>query len=205
VHACGSPDAVSNKCWRDRRRVSHRLRSVSDMAPTPTNQQAAAPFHTSVIAAATSHEKAGVLEQLLEDHPELVEEAARLVSALLMFAPADAIADEVAAQLGSLGFEDLGGRAGRTPAGGYVHETDAAWEVLEEALEPFLTDMRRRSTLGFGESATSMASGIIAGIDRLRGAPDGQLIAFAGDDAIDTLTETVLDLADDLGIVTSEI
>jgi len=168
------------------------------MAFTPLDRQATVPGDTSVVAAATSHEKARVLEQLLAAHPELVEEAEGLVSALLLSATADATADEVADQLGSLGFEDLASRAGRIPGRGYIHETDAAWELLEEALEPFLADMRRHANLGFVESAASIASGAITGLGRLRRAPDGQLIAFAGDDTIDTLTETVLDLADEL-------
>jgi hypothetical protein len=104
----------------------------------------------------------------------------------------------------SLGFEDLAARAGRIPGRGYVDETDAAWELLDEALEPFLAEMRRRATLGFIDASASIATGTIAGLRRLQDAPDGQLIAFAGDDAIDTLTETVLYLADNLRIELDE-
>jgi len=167
------------------------------MAPTPNNRQANVDSDTSVLAVATSLEKNTVLERLLAAHPELFEEAKGLASRLMSSARAEEIANEVAHQLGSLGFEELAGRTGRIPGRGYVHETDAAWELLEESLEPFLADIRRRAALGFAEAAAAIASGTIAGLDRLRGAPDGQLIAFAGDDAVDTLTETVLDLADD--------
>ena len=174
------------------------------MTLTPLDKQAAARDNTPVLAATTSQEKATLLKQLLVAHPELVEEAESLAGAVLMSATADAIADDVADRLGSLGFEDLAARAGRIPGRGYVHETDAAWEVLKESIEPFLADMRRRATLGFMDASASIASGTIAGLRRLPGAQDGQLIAFAGDDAIDTLTETVLDLADDLRIELDE-
>lgn len=168
------------------------------MTLTPLNNRATATGDSPVLAAATPHEKNTVIERLLAAHPELVEEAEDLVSALMLSTTAGEIADEVAGQLGALGIEELAGRAGRVPGRGYVHETDAAWELLEEALEPFLADMRRHAELGFVESAASIAAGILAGLGRLHRAPDGQLIAFAGDDAIDALTETVLGLADDL-------
>jgi hypothetical protein len=170
------------------------------MTLTPLTKRATTTGDSPVLAAATPHEKSIVLEQLLAAHPELVEETEDLVSALMLSTTADEIEDEVADQLGSLGIEELACRAGRIPGRGYVHETDAAWELLEVALEPFLTDIRRHTDLGFVESAASIASGTIAGLGRLRGAPDGRLIAFAGEDAIDTLTESVLGLVDDVSL-----
>lgn len=80
---------------------------------------------------------------------------------------------------------------------GYVHETDAAWELLEETLEPFLTDIRLRADLGFVDAATTLIAGTVTG---LHGAAGGSLIAFAGDDAIDALTDTIICLADDIGL-----
>ncbi|MCP3936395.1 MAG: hypothetical protein GY708_13595 [Actinomycetia bacterium] len=171
---------------------------------TPQDMPAAMNDDTAVLEAATSLEKNTVLERILGAHPELIEEAEGLVSGLLSSASAEGTADDVTRQLGSLGFEELAGRAGRIPDRGYVHETDAAWELLEEALDPFLTDIRRRAVLGFAAAAAAIASGTIVGLNRLRGAPDGQLVAFAGDDAIDTLTETVLDLADHLRLDVDE-
>lgn len=163
-----------------------------------------APRAIRVVAAATPQEKARVLDQLLGARPELIGEAEVLLRALLSSTTAEAIADEVTGVLGSLGFEELAGRAGRIPGRGYVHETDAAWELLEEALEPFLADVRRLHSVGLGESAAAIASGTVAGLERLRRAPDGQLIAFAGDDAIDTMTESVRGLADDLRLELDE-
>jgi hypothetical protein len=42
----------------------------------------------------------------------------------------------------------LGARVGRVRGRGYVHETDAAWELVEEAIEPFRSDIERRAALG---------------------------------------------------------
>ncbi len=165
------------------------------MPSTPLDQ-ASTTGDSPVLAAATPQERSIVLEQLLAAHPELVTETENLLTALLL----STTADEVADRLGALGIEELACTAGRVPGRGYVHETDAAWELLEEILEPFLTEISRHAELGFGESAASIAAGTVAGLGRLHRAPDGQLIAFAGDDAIDTFTETVHGLADNLGL-----
>jgi hypothetical protein len=174
------------------------------MEHTSQNSQDTITSNTSVLAVATPLEKNTVLEQLLAAHLDLIEEAEGLASGQMSSADAEEIAHELVHQLGSLGFEELAGRAGRIPGRGYVDENEAAWELLEEALDPFLTDIRRRAVLGFAQAAAAIAGGAIAGLDRLRGAPDGQLIAFAGDDALDTLTETVHDLADHLGLDVNE-
>ncbi|MCP4960301.1 MAG: hypothetical protein GY925_13665 [Actinomycetia bacterium] len=174
------------------------------MEHTSQDSQDSITSNASVLAVATPLEKNTVLEQLLAAHLDLIDEAEGLASGLLSSASAEQIAHELAHQLGSLGFEELPGRAGRIPGRGYVNETDAAWELLEEALDPFLTDIRRRAVLGFAQAAAAIAGGAIAGLDRLREAPDGQLIALAGEDAVDTLTETVLDLAEHLQLDVDE-
>lgn len=174
------------------------------MEHTSQNSQDTITSNTSVLAAAKPLEKNTVLEQLLAAHLDLIEEAEGLASGLMSSANAEQIAHELAHQLGSLGFEELAGRAGRIPGRGYVDENEAAWELLEEALEPFLNDIRRRAALGFTQAAAAIATGTIAGLDRLREKPDGQLIAFAGDDAVDTLADTVVDLADNLQLELDE-
>ncbi len=95
--------------------MTHPLPSVHEMAPTPHNRQATVDSDTSVLAVATSLEKNTVLEQILGAHSELIEEAEGLVSGLLSSANAEETADDVTRQLGSLGFEELAGRAGRIP------------------------------------------------------------------------------------------
>ena len=46
---------------------------------------------------------------------------------------ADAVAGEVTSALVGLGIEELNGRAGYRPGMGYVHEVEAADEILDEA------------------------------------------------------------------------
>jgi hypothetical protein len=54
----------------------------------------------------------------------------------------------------------------------YVEPTQAAWELLEEAVEPWNADIERRGTLGFTESASVIMVGVITGLRRCEPAPE---------------------------------
>lgn len=116
-----------------------------------------------VLASLTPIERGLVLDALLVAHPELSDEAEALASGLLSSPSADQVAFEVELALTGIPLEDLAARAGRVPGRGYVHETDAAWELIEEVLAPFLADLERRITLDFLEAAATVAVGIVAG------------------------------------------
>lgn len=47
----------------------------------------------------------------------------------------------------AMDYDDLNARAGRHEWG-YVEPTEAAWEILEETVEPFREDMKRHLDLG---------------------------------------------------------
>lgn len=66
---------------------------------------------------------------------------------------------------------------------GSVHErSEAAWELVEAAIEPFRSDMDRRAALGLLDAATNLAIGIIAGLYRAREPEMGTVLAYAGED-----------------------
>lgn len=88
-----------------------------------------------------------VLDRLLAAHSELSSEAEEIAKAMLENVSPELIADEVENALTSVDLEDLGGRAGRHEWG-YVEPNEAAGELLEEALEPFLADLKRHIELG---------------------------------------------------------
>jgi hypothetical protein len=81
-----------------------------------------------------------------------------------------------------------------------VHEADAAWEIVEEAVEPFLADMRRRASLGLAGSAAVVATGVVAGLYRVDPPEEGSVLAYAGPDVPGELADAVLDEAGRLGI-----
>ncbi len=157
------------------------------------------PPPTPALDALSGTEHSRILAQLLTSHPELRSEAEDTARRLLDDASVDAIAERVASALEELPLHALAMRSGRIRGLGYVHETDAAWEILEEAVEPFLVDLRRRASLGLG-AAVAVAAGIVAGLYRCREPEDGTVVAYAGPDSLSELADQVVDEANQLGV-----
>jgi hypothetical protein len=135
-----------------------------------------------------------VLRALIARHPELAADAEQLSRAAVTQVDAEAIAAEVEDAVLALDLDDLNAWAGRQRRG-YVEPTEAAWELLEEALEPFLDEMRRRVELGFEAAAVATCRGIVLGLYRCRGQTTDKVLGWAEDfpgeaagEAIGTLT-----------------
>ncbi len=120
-------------------------------------------------------ERAGVFEQLLQRHPELQSEADRLARKLLADAEQEGVAEEVEMDLRSLSSDALHDRAG-PQRWGYVEPTEAAWELLGEAVEVYDGQVARLLKLGMVRAATDTALGLVAGLYRCRGCEDGDLL-----------------------------
>ncbi len=101
---------------------------------------------------------------------------------------AEVVANEVARNLQRIPLEALAARAGRR-RGGYVHETDAAWALLEETVQPYVDDLQRRARLGLTDAAGQLAQGLVAGLYRCRDAQDSTVLGYAGEDAAEQLAE----------------
>lgn len=145
-------------------------------------------------------ERAEVLIALIEEQATLLPEAERHARKLLEDASAETIADEVADALQGIPLEDLAARAGREPGYGYVHETEAAMWLVEEAVEPFVDDLRRRAGLGTREAASQIALGVLTGLDRCQDAVDGSVLAYAGPDTPGELADWVVSKASEAGL-----
>lgn len=126
-----------------------------------------------MFAVLTAAERAEVLDSLMREHPELAVEAEHLASELLSSVS-----------------------AGR----GYVDETEAARELVEQAIEPFRSDTERRAGFGHADAATSLAIGIVAGLYLVREPETGTVLAQAGEEATNEIADNVLQLAERLGI-----
>ena len=92
-------------------------------------------------AAETKH----LLATILDAHPELVAEAADLADAQLGDLTLEDVAEDVMFELGLLHVEDIWERSGAQLDGQYVEPIEAAWEVVEEAVAPFIEDLARIS------------------------------------------------------------
>lgn len=160
------------------------------------------PRPTPALDALSGTEHARILAQLLTSHPELRPDAEDAARRLLGDASIEVVAASVVCALDELPLDALAMRSGRIRGRGYVHETEAAWEIVEEAVEPFLADLRRRAGLGL-DAAADVAAGIVAGLYQCREPADGTVVAYAGPDSLSELADEVMSEASKLGVVLS--
>jgi len=112
-------------------------------------------------------EAQAVLSALLKEHPQLRERAEEIARSLMGDISFEGVAADVEWALTSLDLDDLDGRAGRHDSG-YVSPTEAAWELLQEAIEPMIQDMERRRDLGLASGALEMSKGLLLGLYTVR-------------------------------------
>jgi hypothetical protein len=134
-------------------------------AARPQSSSKPATVSTQVLDRLGSDELAAVLRSLLKSHPDLRTEAEKIAVEVVSAPSVDAIADEVLTNVEDLDMDDLNSRAGRH-SWGYVEPTDAAWELLEQAVEDALADMKRRMELGLEVAAEAICTGIVVGLSQ---------------------------------------
>jgi hypothetical protein len=114
----------------------------------------------SALAVSSDGEKAAVLDELVAADHELKDRAERAARARLAQVDADDVTNAVVAALLALDQEALAARAGRTRSGS-VEPTEAAWSLLEAAVEPWPEDITRRAGLGLTEAARRLGLGTL--------------------------------------------
>jgi hypothetical protein len=135
-------------------------------------------------------EAAGVLRALLERHPELRDEAREMATAAVTQVDPESLAEDVEQALACVSEEDFEGRAGRH-SWGYVSPDEAAYELLDEALEAFLADMKRLVELGHEEAALATCLGIVLGLHRLTDRKSHDVLEWAPDFAAEAACQAV--------------
>jgi hypothetical protein len=93
---------------------------------------------------------------------------------------ADAIAEEVLWALESLEVEEVWDRAG-PKRDGYVETSEAAGEMLSEALRPFRDEMARYNNLGMADEAMYTCLGILSGLYRFEDESESEFKDWAAD------------------------
>jgi hypothetical protein len=149
----------------------------------------------SALDALSAAEKATVLDELLAARPDLRELAETNAARLLKDAGRSTVADDVESALKWLAIDELNTRAGHRPGFGYVDPGEAADEILDEALQPFLDDLQRRADLGVGSAATEVATGILLGLYNCREGNSETLLEYAPDYAAERASVVVSDCA----------
>jgi len=90
------------------------------------------------------------------------------------------IAAEIEDEIRALDYEDLNARAG-SHEWGYVEPSEAAVEILEETLEPFVEDLKRHLELGLEAEALEICKGLVLGCYRLSEREGGEVLGWAPD------------------------
>lgn len=128
-----------------------------------------------VLVALTAEEKAEVLDRLTAADPDIATSAGTVAVAMLVAVSVDDVAERIEDTLRALDQDDLAARAGPTRFG-YTEPTQAAWELLEEALEPWLKDIVRRASLGLADAAIAIAVGSITALRNVDGCDHDELL-----------------------------
>ncbi len=134
----------------------------------------------SVLDSLKPEEAQAVLRRLLAAHPGLGAEAEQIARSFLSEASFEAVADEVEDAVRALDLDDLHGRAGRH-SWGYVEPSQAAQDLLEEAVDPFLEGMKRQFGRGLASEALEICKGIVLGLYRVRGRDADEFMGWAPD------------------------
>jgi len=152
------------------------------MTPTRSRKRAAsARERRKLVDAVDGAEAKRLLSALLAAHPELLAETADLADAQLRAVVMEDVAEDVASVLEELCVEDVWGRAGAQPDGSYVEPSEAAWDLVEETLAPYLRELERRVALGRREEATAVCQGTLLGLYRISQGGGDSLDGWAPD------------------------
>ncbi|MGH3621314.1 MAG: hypothetical protein ACRDQ5_05915 [Sciscionella sp.] len=143
------------------------------------------------MAALSAAEKATVLDELLAARPDLQELAETCAVRLMSNEDRAAVAADVEDALRSQDIAELNSRAGYRPGHGYVHPVEAADEILDEALDPFLHDLERRAALGMTTAAVELAVGILLGLYECRDGDSETLLEYCPDYAAERAAQVV--------------
>lgn len=169
----------SREAWEDSARA--RTRST----PVPRT-----PFTSQL----KPEESAAVLRALLDRNRGLRAEAEVIARSMLTRVGQDEVARAVEQAVLGADPEQLAARSGRK-RWGYVEASEAAWGLLEEALDPFFADMKRLVALGVEEAAVATCGGIVQGLYGVRDSGDDRVLAYAVDFPAETAGHAMATLA----------
>jgi len=120
---------------------------------------------SSPVGSLSGEELLQVVRQLLRRHPELRPEVEEIARRLLGHVNVDEVAAQVLRSLTGLRVESIAERTGFDGVG-HLPASEAAYELLEEAVEPYLDDMARQHRQGLKDAAARTCLGIIEGLNR---------------------------------------
>jgi hypothetical protein len=106
-----------------------------------------------------------ILRLLAKEDPKVAKRIEQIAIEYLSDVDIEDIASEVYFELDSIEVEEVWDRSGRT-RNGYVEPTEMACQMSEEALEPFVEEMKKYQKLSMFVEAKNYCIGILKGIRR---------------------------------------
>lgn len=110
----------------------------------------------------TPDEALAILKHLAEEDADLARRIEQIGRKRLTGVDVEDIADQVHSDLDALPVEEVWDRAERSDE--YLEPGEAAWEMFEETLNPFMCEMKRYQELSMRLEAKRYCMGILQGI-----------------------------------------
>ncbi len=123
-------------------------------------------------------EAAEVLRRLLKARTDLANEAERIAKAVLAEVSFEDTAFEVEDAVAGVDIDDVFARSGRHEWG-YVEPGEAALEILDSAVEPFIEDIKRQAALDLEAEALETCKGVVLGLYRFAQESKDEVLQWA--------------------------
>ena len=120
-----------------------------------------------ILETISPEEALAVLKRLAASDSRIRKKAEEIAAELIGDVDVDDVAEELLWELDSIPVEDVWDKSGPT-RDGYVDPGDCAWQLLEDALEPFTRQLHKCQELSLKEQAKLHCMGILKGIHRFQ-------------------------------------
>jgi len=132
-----------------------------------------------------------ILKKLVKEDASLLKKIEHAALEYFKEVKVKNIADEVFLELDSLEVEDVWDQSGSTRYG-YVDPVEKAWEMFEDAIEPYLDELKKCQDLKMNKEAKKHCMGILKGIYQFEKESESEYKDWAVD-APREILERVLD------------
>ena len=133
-----------------------------------------------ILAEISADDAFAILKRLAKDDLKVANRIEQIAIDYLCDVDIEDIASQVYFDLDSIKVEEVWNRSGRT-RNGYVEPTEMAFQMFEDALDPFIEEMKKYQKLSMFAEAKEYCIGILKGICRFENESSSEYIDWAVD------------------------